>query len=179
MIFGSTTALLAILLMAFVENENSSIGVQIGLTVLYSGGLGFINQSCMIASQLILEVKAPKMLATSMALVRFLIQVGSTVGAAIFLSLMKAGVSTELDLLRETTPEIYQNIIASGTDKDYVNIGLVADDLTRNTLNSIYFKSISASLYVPIVASIIALLCSIFVTIPKVGEKNNTEETKS
>jgi hypothetical protein len=119
------------------------------------------------------------MIATGLVLIRFLIQVGVTIGAAIFLTMVKSVVKTNLDSLKGTAPNVYQNIIASGTDKDYSSIRLVGDDLTRGTLNSIYFKGISVSLYVPIAAAVIALLCSIFVTIPKMGEEKNGKETKS
>jgi hypothetical protein len=162
-----------------VENEHSSTGVQIGIFVIFTAGFGQTNQSTLIASQIILQTKAPELIATGLVLVRFLIQVGVTIGAAIFLTIVKSVVKTNLDSLQETAPIIYQNILASGTDKDYASIRLVGDDLTRGTLNSIYFKGISVSLYVPIAAAVIALLCSIFVTIPKMGEEKNSKETKS
>jgi hypothetical protein len=105
--------------------------------------------------------------------------VGVTIGAAIFLTIVKSVVKTDLGSLQETAPNVYQNIIALGIDKDYASIRLVGDDLTKGTLNSIYFKGISVSLYVPITAAVIALLCAIFVTIPKMEEEKNSKETKS
>ncbi|KAI8888389.1 hypothetical protein K501DRAFT_268016 [Backusella circina FSU 941] len=178
-ITGNIVIVLATILLAFVENEHSNVGVQIGFMILFTAGLGQTNQSTLIASQLVLESKAPEMIATSLVLIRFLVQVGVTIGAAIFLTIIKVGVKTNLESVHETAPNVYQSIIATDAITNYVKIGLIKDDLIRGTLNSIYFKSISLSLYVPIAASIIALLCSIFVNIPKIGEVKKSKGTES
>lgn len=168
-----------LLLMTFVESEKSNTGIQIGMLVLYAFGFGFVNQATNIGSQLILEKTAPRMVAASAALIRFLLQFGMAVMSAIFFSVMNSQVSTNLASLQEIDPSLYQKVVASGAYRDYVKISSISDKQVQTTLNAIYFQSISKVYYVLIASCAIANVCILLVRIPKVPEKKESKETNA
>jgi hypothetical protein len=170
--------MLSILLLIFVQTENSNTGIQIGLLVLYSVGFGFANQATTIGSQLILEEAAPHMVPASTALIRFLLQAGVTIGTAVFFSFMNVDVKSSIELLRQNDPYLYQKVIESGSYREYVKISSIRVKEVQTILNLIYFKSISKTQYVILALSAVAILCTISVRIPKMSPKNS-EETSS
>jgi hypothetical protein len=170
--------MLSILLLMFVQTENSNTGIQIGILVLYGVGFGFTNQATTIGSQLILEEAAPHMVPASTALIRFLLQAGVTISTAVFFSFMNAEVKSSIELLRQTDPYLYQKLIESGSYREYVKINSIRVKEVQTILNLIYFKSISKTLYVILTLSAVAIVCIIFVRIPKMPPKKS-EETNS
>ncbi|KAI8889033.1 MFS general substrate transporter [Backusella circina FSU 941] len=175
LVVGNLIILLTLLLLIFVQTESSNTGIQIGFLVLYGAGFGFANQATTIGSQLILEETAPHMITASTALIRFLLQAGCAISTAIFFSTMNAQLKTNLELLHQKDLSLYQKVIESGSYRDYVKISSIQYKEVQTTLNSIYFKSISKTLYITLSVSAVAILCVIFVRIPQMPKKKSEE----
>jgi predicted membrane channel-forming protein YqfA (hemolysin III family) len=165
-------------LLLFVQKIDSSNIVQATIITIYEVGVALCSISSVLCYQLILENKAPELAATSTSLARCFNRCGSTVSVAFVLSLLQSQTADDLHTLRNTQPDVYNDILTYNTGFNYVTIKDIPSIPVKQTLNVMYYENIRIIVYGFMAWSIISLLSAIFAKIPSIPKKQLDVESE-
>jgi hypothetical protein len=120
---------------------------------------------------MILEKKAPHLVAISNSLGQCFNRCGSTIGTAFVLSLLQSQTADALHVLQSTQPDMYEAILTYDAAHNYVKIRDIPSTSVKHTINIIYYNNIMRIIYGFTVCSIISLIAAIFAKIPSIPKK--------
>jgi hypothetical protein len=120
---------------------------------------------------MILEKKAPDLVATSISLGHCFNRCGATISTALVLSLLHSQTADDLAALQNTQPNVYNDILTYNTGFNYVNIRDIPSIPAKQTLHVMYYENIRIIIYSFLAWNIISLFSSIFTKVPSISKK--------
>jgi secreted Zn-dependent insulinase-like peptidase len=162
----------------FIQTSHSNISFQVVFLVIYNSGMGFYVQANGVSCQLILEKKARHLISTALSLCQFLTHRFGAISTAFIISLLKAQITANMRNLKQIQLDIYQAIVDSGADTNYIKIREMKSISAHQIIQAIYEKSINTILIAFLFWCIVSLICSLVLRIPFLSsfKKNNKSE---
>jgi hypothetical protein len=150
--------------------------MKVVFITIFEIGMAFCDVATGLCSQLVLEKKAPHLVATSVSLVQCSMSCGVTVGTAYILSLLQSQSITDVNAFQASQPDTYNELMRYDAAYNYDRVRYIPSTSLKHTLNIMYFENIRNITYGFFVAGIINLMIAILTKVPSVS-KTSLEET--
>jgi hypothetical protein len=162
--------------MLFVQTMDTGSVMKVVFITIFEIGMAFCDVATGLCSQLVLEKKAPHLVATSVSLIRCSMACGITVGTAFVLSLLQSQSITDVNAFQASQPDTYNELMRYDAAYNYDRVRYIPSTSLKHTLNIMYFENIRTITYGFLVAGVISLVSAIFIKVPSIS-KTSLEET--